>query len=108
MVFQTAPPQPASNARCTCMPELLGGAEANQKGFSERIPAKLMLRSAMCHQPFVNCSRSKFAILHSHNCGGSAARADAISAGVNSWHARFKTIHLDKSVFGLELQVGSK
>lgn len=47
MVFHTAPPQPASNALCTCAPELAGGAEASQKGLGERMPAKLMLRSGM-------------------------------------------------------------
>ena len=85
MVFHTAPPQPASNARCTCIPELLGGADASQNGFGERIPAKLMLRSATRHQPFVNRSRGQLAILHRHHRRSRAARADAISAGI---HAR--------------------
>src|SRR5215472_16223610 len=47
MVFHTAPPQPASKARITCSPQLVGGPEASQKGFGERIPAKLVVRSAM-------------------------------------------------------------
>src|SRR5688572_32159598 len=46
-VFQTAPPQPASNARSTIDPIFVGGAEASQKGLGDLIPAKLMLRSAM-------------------------------------------------------------
>src|ERR1019366_1087471 len=42
MVFQTAPPQPASKARMICSPQLVGGAEASQKGFGASMrPAKL-------------------------------------------------------------------
>src|SRR5208283_2505685 len=47
MVFHTAPPHPASNARMICSPELVGGAEASQKGFGELMPMKTVLRSAM-------------------------------------------------------------
>src|SRR5438132_3215836 len=47
-VFQTAPPQPASNARMTCSPQLAGGPEASQNGFGQRMPpAKTVVRSAM-------------------------------------------------------------
>src|SRR5215831_2534882 len=52
-VFHTAPPQPASNARITWSPELVGGADASQNGFGDLMPEKSMLRSAMdlfpCH-----------------------------------------------------------
>src|SRR5579863_2549876 len=42
MVFQTAPPQPASNARMIISPVLVGGADASQNGLGELIfPAKL-------------------------------------------------------------------
>ncbi len=34
-VFQTAPPQPASNARMTCSPQLVGGPDASQNGLGE-------------------------------------------------------------------------
>src|SRR5271170_5946298 len=44
MVFQTAPPQPASKARLTCSPQLVGGAEASQNGFGDLIPAVLAAR----------------------------------------------------------------
>src|SRR5690242_19667949 len=47
MVFQTAPPQPASKARLTWSPQLVGGPEASQKGLGQRMPAKLVVRSAM-------------------------------------------------------------
>src|SRR5215469_4645814 len=46
MVFQTAPPQPASNARMTCSPQLVGGPEASQNGFGLRMPANFVERSA--------------------------------------------------------------
>ncbi len=38
-VFQTAPPQPASKARATISPVLVGGALASQNGLGLRIPA---------------------------------------------------------------------
>ena len=47
MVFHTAPPQPASKARMTCSPQLVGGPEASQKGLGQRMPAKSVVRSAM-------------------------------------------------------------
>src|SRR5688500_11194574 len=50
-VFQTAPPQPASNARITCSPLFAGGADASQNGFGLLMPAKSMLRSAMIPSP---------------------------------------------------------
>src|SRR5215472_3242587 len=45
MVFQTAPPQPASKARITCSPQLVGGAEASQNGFGLGMPANVTERS---------------------------------------------------------------
>ncbi len=47
MVFHTAPPQPASKARITWSPQLVGGPDASQKGFGHRMPAKFVERSAM-------------------------------------------------------------
>ncbi len=46
-VFHTAPPQPASKARMTCSPELVGGALASQNGLGLLMPAKSIERSAM-------------------------------------------------------------
>ena len=51
MVFHTAPPQPASNARITWPPVLVGGPEASQKGLGERRPQKLTDRSAIDYLP---------------------------------------------------------
>jgi hypothetical protein len=39
-VFHTAPPHPLSKALMTWYPELVGGAEASQKGLGDFIPAK--------------------------------------------------------------------
>src|ERR1700741_3550213 len=89
------------------MPELLGGAEASQNGFGERMPAKLILRSAIHHQPFMDRTRSKLAILHGHHRGGSAARADAISSGINPGQTGFKIgAHLDETFFSFEVEQG--
>src|SRR5690242_11544318 len=49
MVFHTAPPHPASRARITWSPQFAGGPDASQNGFGQRIPAKLVVRSAMGH-----------------------------------------------------------
>src|SRR5437773_11935525 len=46
MVFQTAPPQPASKARITWSAQFEGGPDASQNGFGQRIPAKFVVRSA--------------------------------------------------------------
>src|SRR4051794_10393888 len=51
-VFQTAPPHPASNARITCSPVFVGGADASQNGLGLLMPAKSMLRSAISPSPF--------------------------------------------------------
>src|ERR1700733_11735626 len=44
MVFHTAPPQPASKARMTCSPQLVGGADASQKGLRHLMPQKVVSR----------------------------------------------------------------
>src|SRR6056297_2460251 len=46
-VFQTTPPQPASNARRTLYSLSVGGADASQNGFGDLMPTKSDLRSAM-------------------------------------------------------------
>src|SRR5271165_582551 len=104
MVFHTAPPQPASNARCTCAPELAGGADASQKGLGERIPAKLILRSAMSDQPFLNRTCRKLPVLHGHHRGCCPARTDAITARIYPGLAGFKLcVHLNEPFFSLEM-----
>src|SRR5256886_12121429 len=53
IVFQTAPPQPSSNALATWPYVFVGGPDASQKGFGLWMPAKVVRRSAI-GQPFVN------------------------------------------------------
>jgi hypothetical protein len=47
IVFQTAPPHPASNARMIWSPVFVGGPEANQNGLGDSIPAKFTRKSAI-------------------------------------------------------------
>src|ERR1700729_1735804 len=61
IVFQTPPPQPASNARITCPPVLVGGPEASQKGLGDCKPQKLVFRSAIVHLKRSLQSFSRFA-----------------------------------------------
>src|SRR5580698_6722335 len=99
MVFHTAPPQPASNARCTCAPELVGGADASQKGLGDRMPANWMLRSAMFHRRETNMNRlcRELAVLHGHDGGRRVLGSDAIAAGKHAGNAGLKVcIDLDK------------
>src|ERR1700733_6703249 len=49
MVFHTAPPQPASKARVTWPPVLVGGPEASQNGLGLVTPANFTVRSAIFH-----------------------------------------------------------
>src|SRR5206468_552413 len=74
MVFHTAPPQPASKARMICSPQLVGGAEASQKGLGQRMPAKLVVRSA---------NRDLLLSLLRDVCGDAVGGALAVSDGVD-------------------------
>src|SRR5580704_12194 len=49
IVFHTAPPQPASNARITCAPVFDGGPDASQKGFGDSSPQSFTRKSDMLH-----------------------------------------------------------
>src|ERR1019366_6213260 len=81
MVFQTAPPQPASKARMTCAPVLVGGPEASQKGLGQRMPAKLVARSAMAYHPMIHHPEGGAKAI-GHGVHHFAAAVDAIAAGV--------------------------
>src|SRR5689334_2314240 len=84
MVFHTAPPQPASNARITCSPQFVGGALASQKGFGQRMPAKFVVRSAKsCLRSHAQHRRDtqSSALAISDGVHYLAAAVDAISAG---------------------------
>src|ERR1700756_3080774 len=109
IVFQTAPPQPASNARCTCMPEFEGGADASQNGLGERIPAKFILRSAIPHQPFVDCPRRQFSILNRHHRGGRSIPANAVSTRVDSRQTGLEfPVHFDEAFLRFQVEARGK
>src|SRR5215813_8538551 len=92
IVFQTAPPHPASKARITCSPQLVGGAEASQKGFGEKIfPANLTEISGSGF-----CSGMGFLQKLGDGLGG----ALAVSNGVNDFPAAVHAISTRK-VFGI-------
>src|SRR6202522_480670 len=50
-VFHTTPPHPALKARMTLYALSVGGAEASQNGFGDRMPAKVVRRCAMAYAP---------------------------------------------------------
>src|SRR5215470_15503658 len=78
-VFQTAPPQPASKARMTCSPQLVGGAEASQKGLGEWIlPAKRTERSGAMFFSGMRCLQYS---------GDSQGRPFAVGYGVDDFAA---------------------
>src|SRR5215469_16023472 len=87
IVFQTAPPQPASKARITCSPQLVGGPDASQNGLGQRIPAKTVVRSAMGGlrgnvgplQEFGHSAGGALAI--GHRVHHFASAVDAVAAG---------------------------
>src|ERR1700733_4548931 len=80
MVFQTAPPQPASNARMTCSPQLVGGAEASQNGLGDRMPpANVVERSDRSHLEGSGDSQSGPLSIR-HGIHHLAAAIDAVAA----------------------------
>src|ERR1700753_4128674 len=57
IVFQTAPPQPASKARMTCSPQFVGGADASQKGLRHGMPQKVVFNVRLADMfPLQPCS----------------------------------------------------
>src|SRR5260370_40922868 len=84
IVFQTAPPQPASNARMICSPQFVGGADASQNGLRHGIPQKVVssvgLGLDMLYlQPRGNANAGAFSVRNRvHDL---AATVSAISTG---------------------------
>src|SRR5712675_771871 len=97
-VFQTAPPQPASNARSTCSPQFAGGPDASQKGLGQLIaPANMVVRSAILDSlrsgPICNrrqVANLPYKIYHAERCSFSfgyciyyfSAAVHAVACGV--------------------------
>src|ERR1039458_4285195 len=82
IVFQTAPPQPASKARMTCSPQLAGGPEASQKGLGQRMPAKLVVRSAMLRLRKLARHRQGSTLPVGHGVHHFPSAVPAIAAGI--------------------------
>src|SRR4051794_40866068 len=78
IVFHTAPPHPASNARITWSPQLAGGPEASQNGLGHLMPAKLVVRSATRHAP-QNPQRGALSVRHGVHHFAPAVHAIATS-----------------------------
>src|SRR6187399_2778599 len=91
-VFQTAPPQPASNARLTLYALSVGGAEASQKGLGDLIPRNVVVRSAMSFpQKTVDGEGGHFAVLHGGHSQVLSAK-DTVAAGPHSGQRSFSFV----------------
>src|SRR5262249_9999776 len=85
-VFQTAPPQPASNARRTWYSELVGGPDANQNGLGALIPQNSMERSGITvWAPFSSSMRG-------HHRGDSPRSDFSILYGIDDFPAVAQTV----------------
>src|ERR1700728_980507 len=84
MVFHTAPPQPASKARMICSPQLVGGADASQKGFRHGMPQKVVASvglgcGTVSPQPCGDADTRAFSV--SHRVYHFAAAVSAVATG---------------------------
>src|SRR5271163_4189854 len=84
MVFHTAPPQPASKARMICSPQLVGGADASQKGLRQEIPQNLVANVGLGRDMFAlqergNADARTFSV--GHRIDHLAAAVGAVTAG---------------------------
>src|SRR5882724_10159509 len=96
-VFQTAPPQPASKARITCSPQLVGGPEASQNGFGQRMPAKFVVRSATRTLPD-NRERRALSVRYRVHHFTPAVRAVATRVIPGVRRAPGRPVHLNRSI----------
>src|SRR5215471_9794499 len=107
MVFHTAPPQPASNARMTWSAVLVGGPDASQNGLGDSMPANDTLRSATASlQNRVNPARGALALGHRvHHFG---APAFAIAARKIERVRRLQRLRIDAQAGPLALEMGNE
>src|SRR5277367_5091267 len=109
IVFQTAPPQPASNARMICSPQFVGGADASQNGLRHGIPQNVVSSvdlgfGKLSLQPRGNSDAGAFPIRNRvHNL---AAAVCAVSARKKLWVGGLAcgAIDEDASAFKLHLR----
>src|SRR5690349_22360766 len=105
MVFQTAPPHPASKARITWSPQFAGGPEASQNGFGHRMPAKFVVRSATAtSKRLENAERGALSI--GDGVHDLAPAVHAVPAGVilRIAGASGGTVDANQTAVGFELQ----
>src|ERR1700741_3375401 len=88
IVFQTAPPQPASNARITCSPQFVGGADASQNGLRHGIPQKVVSSVGLTLD-----------MLHLQPRGDPDARAFSVRDCVHPLAAAIRTIPTSKKLW---------
>src|ERR1700753_3706092 len=88
MVFHTAPPQPASNALMICSPQLVGGADASQKGLRQGMPQKVVASVGLgsgngSPQPRGDADARAFSVRH--RIHDFAASVGAVATGKKIW-----------------------
>src|SRR3954447_1859848 len=103
-VFQTAPPQPASNARRTWYSEFVGGPDASQNGLGALTPQNVTERSTMrdstcqdgssnSHQRGMDSPRRHLAVLD--GVDDLAAITQAVAPGIQPGDAGRAGLRLD-------------
>src|ERR1700732_2301618 len=108
MVFQTAPPHPASNARMTCSPQFVGGAEASQKGLRHLMPQKVVSSvglglDMLCLQPRGNADAGALSVCDCiHDL---AAAVGAVSAGEELRVGSLTGCAVDEDAAAIELDL---
>src|ERR1700721_4825189 len=88
IVFQTAPPQPASNARIICSPQFVGGADASQNGLMHGMPQNVLSSvglglDMLCLHPRGNADATAFLI--SNRVHNLSAAVGAVSTSKKLW-----------------------
>src|SRR5437773_242860 len=100
IVFQTAPPQPESNALATCTYVFVGGPLASQNGFGLLMPAKFTLRSAINVSFVQDLEAALVELSVSQEFVDSASRLNAVGRGVDDLRAAAGAIAADEN-FGV-------
>src|SRR5260370_29884041 len=88
IVFQTAPPQPASNARMICSPQFVGGADASQNGLRHGIPQKVVSSVGL-----------GLDMLYLQPRGNANARAFSVSNRVHNLPAAIRAVPTSKKLW---------
>src|ERR1700679_871808 len=107
IVFHTAPPQPASNARIICSPQFVGGADASQNGLMHGMPQNVLSSvglglGILCLQPLGNAAARAFPI--SNRVNNLSAAVGAVSTSKKLWVGSLscRAVDEDAAVFKLD------